>query len=262
MKIIFAVLILLVSMALSAQITLENTYSVSTSICSLEKSGDKYFTMDVANKQCRIYNLDHSLYKTVNLVVPAEYYLYNVQHVSEHLFNQDDLIELVYIYSRYNQTETSYYYSYETIVINELGTELLKVTGAGHTEILETDDMGKKLLVYVYDFYQIPATTQTRVYSLPEAALKSGPIRSHQGMGNPWPNPSAGMVHIPVKLPPNSGPGELILYNLHGQELMRQEVNAEEELLILQEGVLIPGTYVYKVASENGESEGKKITIR
>jgi len=70
------------------------------------------------------------------------------------------------------------------------------------------------------------------------------------------------MVHIPVKIPPNAGPGDLILYNLHGQEVMRQEVNEEDELLILQEGVLIPGTYVYKIASGKGESEGRKITIR
>jgi hypothetical protein len=262
MKILFTVLFLVAVTATSAQITHENTYSVSTSICNLEKSGDKYFTMDVANKQCKIYNMDHSLYRTITLVVPAEYYLSNLQHVSEHLFNQDDLIEFVYIYSKYNQTETSYYYSYETIVINELGTELLKVTGAGHTEILNTDDNGKKLLVYVYDFYQIPATTQTQVYALPEAPLKSGPIRSHLGIGNPWPNPSSGMVHIPVKIPPHAGPGELILYNLHGQEVMRQEVSGEEELIILQDGVLIPGTYVYKIASGKDESEGKKITIR
>ena len=265
MRTIVTVLLLMMMMALSAQITHENTYPVSTSICCLEKSGDKYFTMDVANKQCRIYNMDHSLYRTINLVVPAEHYMYNVQHVSEHLFNQDDLIEFVYIYSRYNQTETSYYYSYETVVINELGTELLKVTGAGHTEIFETGDNGRKLLIYVYDFYQIPATTQTQVYALPDASdepTKSGPIRSQQGIGNPWPNPSGGMINIPVKIPPGAGPGELVMYNLHGQEVMRQAVNGEDELIILEDGFLIPGTYVYKITSGKDESEGKRITIR
>ncbi len=243
----------------------EYTYPISTSICQLEKSGDKYFAMDVAGNQCKIYNMDHSVYRTINLNVPADYYLYNIQYVSEHTFNQDDLIEFVYIYSKYNPTETSYYYSYETRVVNENGVELLKVTGAGHTEILETQDNGRKLLVYVYDFYQVPATTQTQVYPLPDppvGLLKSGPIQQGRRLGNPWPNPSAGMINIPVKLPPDAEPGELVLYNIHGQEVMRQAVDGEEELVILPGGVLIPGTYVYKLKSGKGESEGKKITIR
>ncbi len=241
--------------------SLEYTYPVSASICCLEKSGDKYFSMDVTNKQCRIYNLDHTLFKTINLTVPADYYLYNILYVSEHTFNQDDLIELAYIYSKYNLTETSYYYSYETRVINENGVEMLKVPGAGHTEILETENNGRKFLVYVYDFYQIPASTQTKVYSLPESPLKSGPIRQQHKLGNPWPNPSRGMVNIPVKIPPGAGPGELILYNIHGQEVMRHPVNGDEELIVMPGGTLIPGTYVYKLKSGNTESPGKKISI-
>ena len=265
MKNLLIGILLTAGMTVIAQPTLEHTYTSSTTICNLENSGEKYFDMDLTNKQCRIYNLDHTLYRTINLAVPDDYYLYNIQHVSEQMFNQDDQIELDYIYSKYNPTETSYYYTYETRVINESGTEILKVTGAGHTEIMETENMGRKFLVYVYDFFQIPATTMTKVYSLPEPAgepLKSGPIQNRYRMGNPWPNPSGGMVNIPVKLPPGAEPGDLILYNIHGQEVMRQPVNGEEELIILPGGTLIPGTYVYKLTSGNEESQGKKITIR
>ncbi|MFC2116701.1 T9SS type A sorting domain-containing protein, partial [Bacteroidota bacterium] len=232
----------------------------------LEKSGDKYFSMDVINMKCQIYNLDHSIYKTINLTVPPDYYLYNILHVSEHTFNQDDLVEIVYIYSKYNLTETSYYYSYETKVINENGLDILPaIHGAGHTEILETVEEGRKFLVYVYDFFQIPATTQTLVYSLPKPVvepLKSGPIRQQNRLGNPWPNPTGGMINIPIKLPPDAEPGELILYNIHGQEVMRHPVNGDEELIVMPGGTLIPGTYVYKLKSGNAKSQGKKITIR
>jgi hypothetical protein len=249
---------------LPAQPDLEHTYTISASICELEKSGDKYFSMDVAAKQCRIYNMDHTLYRTIALAVPPDHYAYNIQHVSEHTFNQDDLIEFVYIYSKYNPTATSYYYTYETRVINENGQEILKIPGAGHTEIVETLDDGRKFLVYVYDFSQVPATTQTLVYSLPEqtSPLKSGIVRNQRRLGNPWPNPSGGMVNIPVKLPPGAPEGELILYNIHGQEVMRRHVKGEEELLILQEGTLLPGTYVYKLKQRKEYSEGKRITIR
>ena len=261
MKNAITAILLTVGMVIYAQPSLEYTYPVSTSICCLEKSGDKYFTMDVNGKQCQIYNLDHSIYKTISLVVPADYYLYNIQFVSEHTFNTDDLIELAYIYSKYNPTETSYYYSYETRVINENGTEILKIPGAGHTNILETENEGRKFMAYVYDFSQIPATTQTKVYSLPEEPLKSGPVRNQYRLNNPFPNPSGGMVNIPVKLPPGVEAGELILYNLHGQEVMRQAVNGEEELIMLPGGTLIPGTYVYKLKTGKGESHGQKISI-
>jgi len=246
-----------------AQPNLEYTYPVSASICCLEKSGDKYFTMNVSGKQCLIYNLDHTLYKTVNLVVPDGYFLYNIQFVSEHIFNLDDKIEFSYTYSKYNLTETSYYYSYETRVINENGMQILNIPGAGHTEILETENEGRKFLVYVYDFFQIPSTTQTKVYSLPEEEelLKAGPIQHRHQFGNPYPNPSRGMVNIPVKLPPDVEEGELVLYNLHGQEVTRYFVKGDEDLVILPGGMLIPGTYIYKIKSGKGESKGKRISI-
>jgi len=261
MKNILSGILLMAGMMLNAQPLLENTYPVSASICCLEKSGDKYFTMDVQGKQCQIYNLDHSIYKTIGLEVPADYYLYDIQFLTEHTFNSDDLIEFAYIYSKYNPTETSYYYSYETRVINENGVEILKIPGAGHTDILETENTGRKFLVYVYDFFQIPAIVQTKIYSLPEEPLKAGPIRNQHRLGNAYPNPSGGMINIPVKLPPDVQAGELILYNIHGQEVMRQEVDGDEELIILPGGTLIPGTYIYKVQTGKGESKGKKISV-
>lgn len=251
--------------SLWAQPSLEHTYPISTSLCSLEAEGDKFFAMDVSGNKCNIYNLDHSLYISVALTVPADHYLYNIQHVSQHLFNSDDMVEFAYIYSKYNQTETSYYYSYETIVINENGVQVLKVPGAGHTEILETVEGERKLLVYVYDFYQIPATTQTQVYSLPDEPaepLKSGGIRNRYRLNNPWPNPSGGMVNIPVRLPPDVEKGELILYNIHGQEVMRHAVEGQDEMIMMPGGVLIPGMYIYKIHHGKGQSQGKKLTIR
>jgi len=53
----------------------------------------------------------------------------------------------------------------------------------------------------------------------------------------------------------------LILYNIHGQVVMRQEVDGDEELIILPGGTLIPGTYIYKVQTGKGESKGKKISV-
>ena len=74
LKTLLAGILLAAGMTAAAQPSLEHTYTVSTSICSLEKAGEMYFAMDVTNKQCRIYDLDHNLYRTISLAVPADHY--------------------------------------------------------------------------------------------------------------------------------------------------------------------------------------------
>lgn len=72
---IVIVAVLLSGFALFAQPVLETTYSSSATICKLENTGEVYYLMDVLNKQCRIYNMEHSLYKTIALPIPDGYYL-------------------------------------------------------------------------------------------------------------------------------------------------------------------------------------------
>ncbi len=69
---------LFVSLLINAQVTLENTYNTSATITRLENSGYKYYAMDVAASQCRLYNMNHSIYKTINLSVPGGQYLYDI----------------------------------------------------------------------------------------------------------------------------------------------------------------------------------------
>jgi hypothetical protein len=263
MKALLTVFLLLAGMAILAQPALETVYPVSTNICTLEKAGDKYYAMDIDNKQCRVYNLDHSLYRTVNLTVPDGYYLFDIQQISQHIFNPDDLIEFAYIYSRFNQTETSWYYSYETRVINENGTEILNIPGAGHTLAVTTQDGSRKFMAYIYDFYVIPATTQTQVYSLPNMPLKSGTVYgSAYRLRNPYPNPASGMINIPVSLPPGVNIGYLQIYNISGQLIDLREIKKTDDSILIPGGSLLPGSYIYNISGKGQQSESKKITIQ
>jgi hypothetical protein len=263
MKTPITIFLLLSGMAILAQPALETVYPVSTNICTLETTGDKYYTMDITNKQCRIYNMDHSLYRTIYLEVPEDYYLFDIQQISQHIFNHDDLIEFAYVYSKFNPTETSWYYSYETRVINESGTEILKVPGAGHTLVIPTQDGGRKFLVFIYDFYVIPATTQTQVYSLPDSPLKSEAVNgSAYRLGNPYPNPASGMINIPVSLPPGVNKGYLQIYNISGQLIDLREIKKTDESILIPGGSLLPGSYIYNISGKGQQSESKKITIQ
>ena len=96
---------------------------------SLETLGEVYYSMDVINKQCLIYNMDHTLMKSIPLPVPEGYYLEDIQFLSQHLFNDDDLLELVYIYSKYVATDLSYYFTFESKLINENGVTTSDIPG-------------------------------------------------------------------------------------------------------------------------------------
>ncbi len=198
--------------SLLAQPVFEKTYSESVSICYLESKGQVYFTLDVINKQCLLYTMDHTLIKSIPLPTPDGYYLSDIQYVSENLFNSDNLVELVYIYSKYVPTTGSYYYIFETKLINENGSVLETFQGAGFTSVIETIEDGRKFLVYEYDYSVIPYRTDTHVYSLPQSNTKSAEFTAVSPvLGNPYPNPANHQVNIPVELPEGISSAQLVL---------------------------------------------------
>ena len=255
-------LILLTGLALFGQPVLETTYTVSANICQMETAGEVYYTMDVVNKQCRIYKMDHSLYKTISLPTPEGYYLENVQYVSENLFNDDNLVELVYSYSKYVPTTESYYFTFETKLINEVGNVLLTIPGAGFTNIIETTTGDKKFLVYIYNYSVIPYITHTQVYSLPESALKSETFsQTSFEISDAFPNPAGSVLNIPVQLPSGASSGILHFYDMRGNIVRSYPISESAQTLVLPTGNLIPGADMYKVESGILSSPSKKIII-
>lgn len=255
--------ICLLAAALYAQPQLEKTYSESASICKLESVGEVYYSMDVINKQCHIYRMDHSLYKSISIPTPEGYYLSDVQYVSENLFNGDDLLELVYSYTKYVPTTNSYYYTYETKLINENGSVLLTVPGAGYTEVLETAEHGRKFLVYEYDYSVIPYRTYTHVYSLPETSTKAAySLEPAIGLGEAFPNPAADQVHIPVQLPVAIKSGTLEIVDMNGQRMKSQPVLSSASVLTIPTNQLVPGTYLYYLAAGSHRSTTRTLVIK
>jgi Secretion system C-terminal sorting domain len=255
--------LLLMGMALFAQPVFEHTFSESASYARLENLGEVYYSMDIINKQCLIYNMDHSLLKTISLPTPDGYYLTDIQYVSENLFNQDDLLELVYIYSKYN-TEF-YYYTFETRVINENGSEVLSLPeGSGYSTVVETSGQGKKFLVYEYDYSVIPYLTKTHVYSLPEASTKSVSLSLTKLQGNAYPNPADKLINIPISLPEGAFSGTLDLMDMNGRKLMSFPVTAGTRNMVLSTSHLHSGTYLYQINTDTGKRapEARKILIR
>lgn len=265
MKITLTIALWLTGLPLLAQPEFEHTYQESANICYLENlGGEVYYSMDVINKQCLIYNMEHSLLKSIPLPTPEGYYLADIQYISETLFNQDNLIELVYIYSMYVPTELSYYYTFETRLINETGSDIITIpSGVGFTQVIETMDQGKKFLAYEYNYSIIPYRTYTHVYSLPEESTKSG---SHSvtavTQGDAYPNPSSHQVTIPVSIPEGNRSGTLEITDLYGRKVMSYPIQPSTSHVSLPARHLAPGTYLYQVHSGSMQSEAKKLIVR
>ena len=128
------VLLLLLSFRISAQITLEHTYPGASYFASssdisqlyivwLEKDGQKYVHVDRLNKAVKLYNMDHSPYKTISFSAATDLNpnvnAMDVLYISQHLFDSDNEIEFMYCDQYYSSTA-----SFVTQIINEDGALL------------------------------------------------------------------------------------------------------------------------------------------
>ena len=195
-----------------AQIIPEHTYDGYGVIAHLEFQDDKYAILDAANNRCRLYNPDHSLYKTVNLPVPAGNTLNSIQYVTDGLFNTDTGIEISYTY--FMQSGSSYVY--ENRVANETGQILVTIAGASTVMVDHLDDSWK-YVAWIYDYSSYPYEVDTKYFSLPGHMVTSTDEEfTENRLKVPFPNPSSDLVTLSYKLNPGMN-SQMLISNAGGQ---------------------------------------------
>lgn len=263
MVLVFASLLSSLWQSASGQISLEYAYDYSGTYTSLKHSGDKFFVMDIPASQCRLYNMDHSLWKTINLPVPVNNYLYDVKYVSEGLFTDDERLALAYVY--YSYDTSTQVYSYNARVITESGQELLSIPGCLYLYVHDMKNEGFKLIGYSYDFSVWPETVKTQVYSLPgQLATKAfSPVSGNEKMLRAFPNPATTHTIIPYKLPEGVNEGVVVLTDMHGQTVRTYHVGRDLDNLRVDTRGFPAGIYVYTlIVRERVISEGKLMVQR
>ena len=265
MKQILLTLTLLFSfLAGYSQVTLQKTYSYSTTVVKLETLGYKYFLMDVPNSQVRIYNMDHSIYKTINCTVPNGYYLSDVKFVSQNLFNTDAQIELAYTYYKYVSTTSSYYYIYGSKIISESGNILQSIDGAQYIFINKTGESEYKLFAYCFDYSVSPEKVWTNIYSLGGTLVSALDISGKQSDSflNAYPNPASETIRIAYELPENTKNANLFLVDANGHSVKNYQIDNHIDNLALNVNDLSSGVYQYYIEYGNTRTETKKIIIQ
>jgi len=255
-------MLLLIFTVGSAQVTLEKKYDYSTSVVDFETLGYKYYLMDVPLAQCRIYNLDHSLFKTINCNVPANFYLYDVKFLSETLFDNDAGIELLCTFYRYNASPE--YYEYDSKIINEDGSQLTFIDGALYNYINKTGENTYKLFSYCYDFSVWPEKVWTNIYSLPGTPVVSAFLENENSNFNlkGFPNPTSGQLKVAYNLPPEVTTGTLLLFDNNGKQVNRFVIDNHTDHLLLNVSDYKSGVYHYFVEYGNKRSPSQKLVVR
>lgn len=260
-NILLSVLLLLLGSMLKAQITFENTYNYSGTYTDLSLSGHKFYLMDVASNQCRIYNTNHSLWKTINLSLPANHYLYDIKYVSENLFSTDNSLCLAYTY--YSYDEVNQYYTYTTKIIRENGTELVAIPGCAYVLVYEAPELGTKLQAYVYDYSISPYTVQTQIFNLPGNLVSVESLEPGAILQNPsaFPNPAKGFSTISYKLPTHILSAELQIFDTHGKLIRKLIIDAKANHISLPTMGFPAGIYTYIILADNYRSDAGKLII-
>ena len=162
-------MLMLYSGHISGQISLESSYDGSVERIYLEFSGEKYYYLDAENKQVKLYNPDHSPWKSILLTAPDEAVIWFVDNVSEDQINNDSKLEIMYsFYIEDGEDRT-----YEERIINDEGTILLSVPNGYYAEVSEIPGADNKLVMYIKgtpssysDIYTLPSLTPEHSYEL------------------------------------------------------------------------------------------------
>lgn len=247
-----------------AQVSLENTYDFSTTTVKLETIGYKYYLMDVPNSQCRLYNMDHSFYKTINCPVPNGYYLADIKYVSEQLFDMDSQIELAYTYYKIVTTSTSYYYIYGAKVLSENGTVLQTIDNAQYIYVNKASDNKYKLFAYCFDYSLSPEKVWTHIYSIPGNPVSaiSGPSIEEDVFLNAYPNPASDRVNLDYELPVNVGSARLYIFDSNGRMVKDFLVDGHSNHIAMNVNDLASGIYYYHIKYNKHQTESRKIIVQ
>lgn len=261
-KLILIVAISLLVLGTQGQVSLEQTYNYSTSVVKLETLGYKYYLMDVPAGQCRIYNIDHSLFATINCNVPSGFYLSDIKYISEKLFDTDAEIELLCTFYKYNSSQQ--YYEYDSKIINEDGSQITLIDGALYNYINKTEENTYKLFSYCYDYSTFPEKVWTNIYNLPGIMVSALSLNENppEILLNAYPNPAFNSVKVAYTLPENVTDGVLHLLDNNGREINQYLIDDHTNHLALDVTKFSSGIYHYFIEFQNTKTPSKKLIIQ
>lgn len=254
----------------------------------LSDSGSKYLsvtnTNDAIADTIRLYNLDHSVFKTILIPQFSAPNGYDVKYVADALFDTDssDIDYLITV-----QPSASPGIDGMIKVFEESGNILLDLDSSGLAytggalfngeelvPIIETDS-GAKLITFKSLFLGTGGSSY-HIYSLPghlpcnlcignngsQVAINElNPVFEDLLLSNPYPNPANSTIKIEYHLPADVKTGNITFYDILGNKIKSYKVDRSARHLILNTNEFASGTYYFQLVTDTGRSVGKKILV-
>lgn len=269
-RIIMAIGVLLSGFTVNAQIALEHYYQVPLSdgerdlqIINLEVSGYKYSLIDKAANEVRLYNLNHSLWKTISINIPSGYTRWYPAFITEKLVNSDNNVELFVSYGS-NPNAAN-----KIQLINESGNVLTTIDSADiDTDVPTIQTTGNNTYKLVlkcgkdkWCVYALPGTIPCDKCGNGLGLGKPGKGITTGNVSNPVPNPSNAQTTISYTLPVGAKEGVIDIYDIKGQKVKSYRVDNSFENLLINNTDLNSGTYYYYLSANGARSETKKMLV-
>lgn len=263
-----------------AQIALEHTYdSASTCtygspalmdqlmIINFEISGEKYIKINRHSNKICVYNMTHALMKTIDYSgfpqasTAGNYIIF--MYFSETLFDKDSEMEFMY----FANTGIGNYY---TGIYNEDGSLIFSDNGAVLTfaswppqqyPIYNTTQGTKLILSYANgqaNVFSLPGTLSNNIEDANNDLITT---QMQSTVSNSYPNPTNNTTQIDYSLPESVNEGEIVFYDLLGNEIKRFKVDRTFASLLISTSDITAGTYYYQLQTTVENSEGKKMVV-
>lgn len=242
----------------------------------LEFDGDKYVSIDRLNQTMDFYNLNHSLFKTIDFsgvytgISPSadedkvnSTFLY----ITQSLFDVDTAIEFLYTnFSFYNPSQS---YKAITHIVKENGTIMFTDSAA---PLVKTN--------FHQQFYPIYNTANgtkmilsnvngtAEVFSLPgtiaECTTGNNILSTNPGMEmNLFPNPANkhSVLTLDYTLPENVKKAILIIVDENGKQIKTIQIGNAMQNLLLNISEFTAGIYFYTIMTDDGKIIQSKKSI-
>lgn len=239
-----------------SQIALEHTYPNSFAKMigiNLSNSGFKYRVVNLTTNQVILYNLDHSIFKTMSFSTYPGANSITVWYVSENTFDLDNEVEFMAYYGTDGPGQQQVYV---TRIYNETGTILFEKIGETPVWVSEGEPYDAINAIYSTSsgtkmILNSSIDNSANIYSLPGSLpLAINEIISPEFNSEIklFPNPTKNnKISIAYTLPENVKIGKVNIYNTAGQIIKTFNVDNNFSTIELNTENLASGTYVCEV---------------
>ena len=269
---ILALLLLVSTLGAKAQLTLQHSYNFAygLSVVNLLLSGKKYCQYDYTLQQMKLYNLNHTLWRSINVpAIPGLSAPTSPQYVSENFFKIDNLVDFLVPYYDTGSTAGTIFH---WVIFDETGaiinrfdsTVQFTIHNVGVDSFVAFIDF-KSSPIWVTSVYTLPGTIPCDICGGGGAGLGLGKAGGSDFgaagvLSEPIPNPSSEQTKIEYKIP-HSMTGIIKVFDAVGKELKSYKVDGTFDYITLDNSELASGIYYYSLTTADGESSSKKMVV-